>query len=221
MPLNACGALQKASNLQCPIPAQVPYVAGLQMIHVSTQPGAVERGGLSTPGRLKSRTGFALAGARCVRHRRTKGSAGVSQAAPGATAVPRVLSHPSTRERAQAPHAPCASQGSPATAVVLYTPSAAFTGTRYVSTVVPFCLSTQFLFACRRQRFRDALTPHTVSHVSRVPPFLHFVSPVRHLDMPRLLPVCSRRPASSSCTTRFTISHVPLHITSVSLTCTV
>ncbi len=41
-----------------------------------------------------------------------------------------------------------------------------------------FCLSTHFPFACRHQRFRNALTPYTVSRVSCVPPVQQEV-PVR------------------------------------------
>ncbi len=36
--------------------------------------------------------------------------------------------------------------------------------------VLRFCLSTHFLFAYGHQRFRDSLTPHTVSRILRVPP---------------------------------------------------
>ncbi len=34
---------------------------------------------------------------------------------------------------------------------------------------VAFCWSTRFLFAYRHQRFRDSLTPYTVSRVLRIP----------------------------------------------------
>ncbi len=40
-----------------------------------------------------------------------------------------------------------------------------------------FGLSTHFPFACRHQRFRDSLTPYTVSRVLRVTPPLLFRSP--------------------------------------------